>query len=153
QRAAAPGAATGAAHGAVTLAGLHPPPDNEGCGEADEARSASEGSRRPSLALRALKDGGCPGDRRMDYPAQRRDRLARHLADEGLDALLLTNPVSVTYLTGFSDDSSVVVLTKGRALLVSDPRYVGQIADECPGLETHIRPAAQKLPEAVVGVL
>jgi Xaa-Pro aminopeptidase len=89
----------------------------------------------------------------MDYPAQRRDRLARCLADEGLDALLISNPVNVTYLTGFGGDTSVLVLARERTLLVSDPRYTGQIAEECPGLATHIRPPTQKLPEAVALVL
>ena len=73
----------------------------------------------------------------MDYPARRRDRLARCLPEEGLDALAVTSTVNVTYLTGFSGDSSVLVLTRDRALLVSDPRYTGQIADECPGLASN----------------
>jgi Xaa-Pro aminopeptidase len=89
----------------------------------------------------------------VNYHEQRREQLARALAEEGLDALAITNPVNVSYLTGFSGDSSVLVLSRVRTLLVSDPRYTGQIAEECPGLATHIRPAAQKLPEAVAGVL
>lgn len=88
-----------------------------------------------------------------DPSAPRRERLARTLPADGIDALAVTNVVSVTYLTGFTGDSSVLVLTPGRSVLVSDPRYIGQIADECPGLETHIRPAAQKLPAAVCEVL
>jgi Xaa-Pro aminopeptidase len=88
-----------------------------------------------------------------DPAAPRRERLASLLAAEGVDALAITNVVSVTYLTGFTGDSSVLVVTPGRCVLVSDPRYIGQIADECPGLETHIRPAAQKLPAAVCEVL
>jgi Xaa-Pro aminopeptidase len=88
-----------------------------------------------------------------DPTAPRRERLARMLSAEGVDALIVTSTVNVTYLTGFTGDSSVFVLTVGRCLLVSDPRYIGQIADECPGLETHIRPAAQKLPAAVCEVL
>ena len=47
----------------------------------------------------------------MDHAAARRERLARLLPDEGVDALLISNPVNVTYLTGFTGDSSVVVLT------------------------------------------
>jgi Xaa-Pro aminopeptidase len=88
-----------------------------------------------------------------DPAAPRRERLARSLSGEGIDALAITNVVSVTYLTGFTGDSSVLVLTRDRAILVSDPRYVGQIADECPQLEKHIRPPAQKLPAAVCEVL
>jgi Xaa-Pro aminopeptidase len=84
----------------------------------------------------------------MDYPAQRRDRLCQITASEGLDALLVTNPVNVSYLTGFSGDSSYLVLSRDRALLVSDFRYTQQIADECPGLETHIRPVSQTIQQA-----
>jgi Xaa-Pro aminopeptidase len=89
----------------------------------------------------------------MDHHARRREKLARLLADEGLDALLITSPVNVTYLTGFTGDSSVVLLTRDRALLLSDPRYIGQIADECPGLETFIRTPVQKLHDAIGTVL
>jgi Xaa-Pro aminopeptidase len=89
----------------------------------------------------------------MDPHARRRESLARILPEEGIDAFLVTRAVNVTYLTGFTGDSSVVLLTGDRAVLVSDPRYVGQIADECPAIETHIRTTAQKLPEAVGHVL
>lgn len=85
----------------------------------------------------------------MDYSAQRRERLTRLLDDEGIDALLISNPVNVTYLTGFTGDSTVLLLTRDRILLVSDSRYTGQITEECPELPTYIRPTAQKLPEAV----
>jgi Xaa-Pro aminopeptidase len=89
----------------------------------------------------------------MDYPAQRRDKLARLLPQEGLDALMISNPVNVTYLTGFSGDTSVLVVARDRVLLVSDFRFIEQLAEECPGLATHIRPPEQKLPEAVAEVL
>jgi Xaa-Pro aminopeptidase len=89
----------------------------------------------------------------MDYHAARRERLARILTEEGLDAVLVANPVNVTYQTGFTGDTSALVLTRDRAVLVSDPRFTGQIADECPGLETHIRTPAQKPFEAFAAVL
>src|SRR4051812_2507479 len=89
----------------------------------------------------------------MDHHAQRRDNLARIMQEEELDALLVSSVVNVTYLTGFTGDSSALVLARGRAILISDPRYVGQIADECPELETYIRSPNQKLPEAIGVVL
>jgi Xaa-Pro aminopeptidase len=89
----------------------------------------------------------------MDYPAQRRERLSRLLADEGIDVLLISSPVNVTYLTGFSGDSTVLLLTRDRVLLVSDSRYTGQLAEECPELPVHIRSTTQKLPEAVAETL
>jgi Xaa-Pro aminopeptidase len=84
---------------------------------------------------------------------QRRDKLVRRFAEEGIDALLVTSGPNVTYLSGFTGDSSYLVLTKDRAILISDPRYTQQIADECGSLATHIRPPAQKLLEAAAEVL
>jgi Xaa-Pro aminopeptidase len=89
----------------------------------------------------------------MDYFPQRRRHLAQHLNLEDLDALLITNPVNVTYLTGFSGDSSYLILSRERTILVSDARYAQQIAEECPGLEAHIRPHSLLLPNATAGVL
>src|SRR5262245_35728835 len=89
----------------------------------------------------------------MDHHARRRERLARLLSEEGLDALLISSTHNVTYLTGFSGDSSLVVLSPGRTLIVSDPRYIGQLADECPDVETHIRTPTTKLHDAVGHVL
>ena len=89
----------------------------------------------------------------MDYPAQRRERLSQLLTDENLDGFLITNAVNVTYLTGFSGDSSVLLLDRKRAILVSDPRYTQQIAEECRGVEIRIRTPAQKIYEAVADLL
>jgi Xaa-Pro aminopeptidase len=89
----------------------------------------------------------------MDPFAQRRERLAQLLASEALDAFLISSTVNVTWLTGFSGDSSILVLTRQKAVLVSDSRYTQQISEECPGLETSIRPPAVKLPDAVLVVL
>jgi len=88
----------------------------------------------------------------MNYGA-RRQQLQRSLHEEGLDALLVTQPVNVTYLTGFSGDSSYLVLTRTKTLLVSDGRFTVQLGEECPGLETFIRPPAQPVTEAAAAVL
>jgi Xaa-Pro aminopeptidase len=89
----------------------------------------------------------------VDYPAWRRTQLASSLAQEGLDALLLTNPLSVTYLTGFSGESSYLLLGRERTLLVSDARFSGQLAEECPGLEVHIRPPIQNVCQATAEIV
>jgi Xaa-Pro aminopeptidase len=75
------------------------------------------------------------------------------LREEGLDALLISNPVNVTYLTGFSGDSSYLILGRNRSLLVSDARFTTQIAEECPGLEAHIRSVSQRVQQAATEVL
>jgi Xaa-Pro aminopeptidase len=84
----------------------------------------------------------------VDYFAQRRERLRAALSTE-LDVLAISNPVNVTYLTGFSGDSSWLILLPKRAILVSDGRYTVQIAEECPGLETVIRPPQKNIYQAV----
>jgi Xaa-Pro aminopeptidase len=83
----------------------------------------------------------------------RREQVLRGLSQEGLDALLVTSPFNVTYLTGFTGDSSYLVLTPQRTLLVSDGRYTTQLAEECPGLELHIRPPSQPVTAAAADVL
>jgi Xaa-Pro aminopeptidase len=89
----------------------------------------------------------------MDQHAGRRERALRGLQEEGLDALLVSNPVNVTYLTGFTGDSSYLILSPGRTLLVSDGRFTTQLSEECPGLETHIRPPSRTVQEVTGEVL
>jgi Xaa-Pro aminopeptidase len=85
--------------------------------------------------------------------ADRCQRLGQALVEESLDALIITSPINVSYLTGFSGESSYLVLTRDRILLVSDGRFTAQLAEECPGLETYIRPPSQTLAAAAGVVL
>jgi Xaa-Pro aminopeptidase len=75
----------------------------------------------------------------MSRSEERRDRLKTRLFTDGVDALVVSKPQNVTYLTGFSGDSSYLVLGRDRSVLVSDGRFTTQIAEECPGLDTSIR--------------
>src|SRR5580704_10736387 len=75
----------------------------------------------------------------MTYQHQRRQTLARTIAKNSLDAFLVTKPENVTYLTGFTGDSSFYVGSVGKGILVSDTRYEQQIKEECPNLEVAIR--------------
>jgi Xaa-Pro aminopeptidase len=88
-----------------------------------------------------------------DRAAVRRDKLCRTLRREGLDALLVTNFVNVTYLTGFTGDDSYLLIGPEIAVLLSDPRYTTQIEQECPGLDTHIRRPGTQMIEAVARVV
>jgi Xaa-Pro aminopeptidase len=85
--------------------------------------------------------------------AERRDRLIEQLPASGAAALLVSHPINVSYLTGFTGEASHLVLSEQKTILVSDGRFVTQLAEECPGLETYIRPPAQTLPEATARVL
>jgi len=48
------------------------------------------------------------------YLDQRLQRLGALLAQEDLDAILISNPVNVSYLTGFSGESSYLVIGRNR---------------------------------------
>lgn len=88
-----------------------------------------------------------------DRFAARRDRLLRRLKSAGVDALLVTSPVNVRYLTGFTGEDSFLVLGKSLAVLISDSRFTTQIVQECPKLEAHIRPRVKTLIDAVAGIV
>ncbi|GAB5515370.1 MAG: aminopeptidase P family protein [Rhodopirellula baltica] len=63
-----------------------------------------------------------------------------------MDAILICSEVNVRYLSGFTGDSTwLLVRPDGQATLFSDRRYETQIADECPNLESAIRPPSQTL--------
>src|SRR5947209_8803271 len=84
----------------------------------------------------------------MDYFALRRQALLKALKKDGVDALLVTNPTNVTYLTGFTGDSSYFVASPKAQVLVSDTRFEEQIREECPGLDAAIRSHDKTTPEA-----
>src|SRR5438105_5681544 len=90
------------------------------------------------------------GGNAMSIFALRRERLWQAAAAEGLDAVLVTSPINVTYLTGFSGEASYLIVTKAKTLLVSDGRFTGQLAEECPGLDTFIRGPGQLLHDATI---
>ncbi|MEX0725764.1 MAG: Xaa-Pro peptidase family protein, partial [Planctomycetaceae bacterium] len=84
-----------------------------------------------------------------DRPAQRRQRLLHEMKQKSCPAMLVTDVVNVTYLTGFSGDSSYLLLGKGVCVLISDARYTVQIEEECPGMDALIRKPNESLLNAV----
>ena len=89
----------------------------------------------------------------MNYVAQRQHDLLDAVKSDGVEAVLVTNPISVTYLTGFTGDSSYLLLRPDGAVLISDARYEIQLTEECPGLDVHVRPHSQPLTAATGDVL
>jgi len=66
-------------------------------------------------------------------PDRRADRLRAlrgRLAEEGLDALVVSHPANVRYLTGFSGSSGLVMVTERAVLFLTDFRYQTQVAEE-----------------------
>jgi Xaa-Pro aminopeptidase len=70
---------------------------------------------------------------------KRRDRLRGLIKNDGSDAMLVTNVKNVRYLTGFTGDDSFLIVSREGDLILSDPRYEEQIAEECSGIPTVIR--------------
>lgn len=85
-------------------------------------------------------------------PVEQRRRLARQsMRQTGLYALIVTDPNDLSYLTGFRGEDSVLLLTAGRAVLVTDSRFTEQARRECPQLTIHTR--AVEMVEAVIRTL
>ncbi len=79
----------------------------------------------------------------------RRQRLRQSLQTAEIDGLIVSSPTNVGYLTGFTGDDSVLLISHERAVVVSDGRFAVQIGQECPDLEAEIRAIGKPLPEAV----
>jgi Xaa-Pro aminopeptidase len=85
----------------------------------------------------------------IDRYATRRHKLLAEVRKKGIDTILVTNETNVRYLTGFTGDSTYLLLSRQLALLISDSRYTTQIAEECSGLDLFTRPHTLKMHEAV----
>lgn len=75
-------------------------------------------------------------------------------SDQEFDALLICSEVNVRYLSGFTGDSSwLLVRPDGSAAILSDRRYETQIAEQCPTIESVIRPPSKTLVELLAEYL
>jgi Xaa-Pro aminopeptidase len=90
---------------------------------------------------------------------QRIERLAGELTERGVDALLVSTPVNVRYLTGFTGSNGLVLLTAGEQAdghrFLTDFRYTTQSAEQvAPALQREIvtgnllEAAARTLPDS-----
>ena len=86
----------------------------------------------------------------MDRILNRRERLRQKLRANDLDAILISSETNVSYLTGFSGDSSVLLVGRDRDVILSDGRFTTQLEQECPGIEARIRGTSQTMNQAVV---
>ncbi len=73
----------------------------------------------------------------------RLQRLADSLSALEVDAFLVTDEINVRYLSGFTGDSSSLLVSSGQASILSDGRYSAQIQEQCRGIEMRIRSSTQ----------
>ena len=89
----------------------------------------------------------------MNKFLERRNKIRRIVAKQKLDALLVTNPVNVRYLTNFTGGAAYLVIQPDGDTILSDPRFTIQIEEECFGLETVIRPRSESTSKTLVKLL
>jgi Xaa-Pro aminopeptidase len=65
----------------------------------------------------------------------RRSRLIERLPDSGVDALLVTSPPNVRYLTGFTGSNGQALIGADGGTFLTDGRYAEQSRREVPELE------------------
>lgn len=73
----------------------------------------------------------------MSEHANRQGRALAALAAAGVDALVVTEPLNVRYLSGFAGSNGIVVLSDRRAVLVTDSRY-GEAVRTLPDIEAEV---------------
>lgn len=67
--------------------------------------------------------------------SQRINRVTNSLEKEGIDALLVTKPANVRYLSGFSGGEASLCLSDKKKFLITDFRYELQAKQEVKGFE------------------
>ena len=98
----------------------------------------------------------CTGNKTFmsaERTAGRRQKLLLQLKNQSFNALLVSNETNVGYLTGFTGDSSYLLIGEGICVLISDGRYTTQIAAECPGMDVYIRPQTESIVVAAAKVV
>lgn len=85
--------------------------------------------------------------------ASRRRKLIRSLKKQGVKALLISTETNVRYLTGFTGDSSWLLISADNEIILSDTRYTTQIQNECEGLEVVIRDSRSPMADTTADVV
>jgi Xaa-Pro aminopeptidase len=69
-----------------------------------------------------------------DRRSQRIESLLGRLSDEGLDALVVSHPPNIRYLTGFSGSAGLLLVCRQGVLFITDFRYDTQSREEIGAL-------------------
>lgn len=60
-------------------------------------------------------------------------KLRRELSEAGVESLLVSSPLNINYLSGFTGDSGWLLVTQGSQYLITDFRFMIQAKEEAPG--------------------
>lgn len=67
--------------------------------------------------------------------SKRLEKVRMLIADSKVDALLVSNPVNLFYLSGFSGSSGLLLISRDKAFLITDFRYLEQAEKQAAGFE------------------
>ena len=65
---------------------------------------------------------------------KRRQKVLRELNKRNLDSLLVASPANWFYLTGFTGESGLLVVTRDGTTLFTDGRFTTQAREEAQGV-------------------
>ncbi len=80
-----------------------------------------------------------PAPAEQCFSARRRGVMRQASAGGKLDAMFISNPVDVGYLSGFTGEDSFLLISDSWAILITDGRFTEQAEIECKGIEIHTR--------------
>ena len=89
----------------------------------------------------------------MENFSERRNKVRRVIGRQKLNALLITNPLNLRYLTGFTGGSGCLLIQPDGDTILSDTRFTIQIEEECPDLEAIIRPRSESTSKTLAKLL
>ena len=69
---------------------------------------------------------------------ERRNRLRNLMSQMSVDAYLITNRFNIYYLSGYTGDDGVVLVTEQSAYIITDSRFEEQIKTENPDIDAII---------------
>lgn len=98
------------------------------------------------------------GEAREPASNGRIDALRELLPSFGIDALIVSTPRNVRYMSGFTGSSATLVITGSEALLLTDSRYAEQASAESSGYDVRVArgspiiAATSEIPEGTTGI-
>lgn len=84
---------------------------------------------------------------------QRLSALRQKMAARRLDALLITQPENLRYISGFAGEEATLFITATAAYILTDFRYVGMAQEQCPNFTLVETTVELPLDKAVLGLV
>ncbi|MGE5559794.1 MAG: M24 family metallopeptidase [Chloroflexota bacterium] len=83
--------------------------------------------------------------------ATRLSKLRSRLSEQGLEAMLVTNPLNRAYMSGFNGSAGVLLISQDTALLFTDFRYIERATAQAPEYKVirHATPMSKSIQEAL----